>query len=449
MGNSKFQSDFLSSLFSGLNNKGVPYCILRNYEGLPESNSSKDVDILIESNMLEVSRDILSQTAKETNAKYYSEQHFQAIECFDFYTEKMDSVKVDFFFNFETRGAKFLDGEEILGKKRAFKSFFVADEVHDAVISWLKPLITGGVIKEKYREKIISVASKKTKEFKECTTHVVGNSLSNKLMPLILDHRLDETLEYTYRIKIVAWLRSLIREPYRVIKNFLIHYAVEVKRQILFPKKKMVVIIGPDGTGKTTVIEKLSDHISELCKYDKKKVKIFHFRPSMLPNLKRLLTPNKSRATDEEFTRPHRAQPSGFIMSLFRQLYYFTDYTVGYFIKVRPLFAKGNLVFFDRYFYDFIVDPARSRVKLPQFIPLFLMKLVPKPKVAIYLDNDTETILKRKQELSKNELSRQLTEYRNLTEKFPWFYRVDGRKPVEDIVREISAIYVKEVTKPV
>ena len=43
-----FQSEFLKNLFNKFHERKIKYCILRNYEGLPEKMTSSDVDILVD-----------------------------------------------------------------------------------------------------------------------------------------------------------------------------------------------------------------------------------------------------------------------------------------------------------------------------------------------------------------------------------------------------------------
>ena len=44
---SSLHAAFISQFFMELNMHGIRYFVLRNYEGLPETNSGKDVDVVI------------------------------------------------------------------------------------------------------------------------------------------------------------------------------------------------------------------------------------------------------------------------------------------------------------------------------------------------------------------------------------------------------------------
>lgn len=65
----------LSSFIDKLNIAGFRFFILRNYEGLPENNVSKDVDIIIDPKYYSKSKQILLQVFKEQGLSHC----FQAV----------------------------------------------------------------------------------------------------------------------------------------------------------------------------------------------------------------------------------------------------------------------------------------------------------------------------------------------------------------------------------
>ena len=77
----------------------------------------------------------------------------------------------------------------------------------------------------------------------------------------------------------------------------------------------------------------------------------------------------RQQSQKEKVAKPHESEPSGWIGSFFRLAYYTIDYVFGYWIKVRVSIAKQPCLFvFDRYFFDNIIDPRRSRLSLPTWV---------------------------------------------------------------------------------
>ena len=60
---SDFANDLVSSFFKSLNENLTDYAVLRNYEGLPEKNISKDIDILFNPSEIDNTQTILMECA--------------------------------------------------------------------------------------------------------------------------------------------------------------------------------------------------------------------------------------------------------------------------------------------------------------------------------------------------------------------------------------------------
>ena len=139
---------------------------------------------------------------------------------------------------------------------------------------------------------------------------------------------------------------------------------------------------------------------------------------------------------DKDFTNPHRTKPAGFFSSLIRMSYYFADYFLFMPFIVRRNAKWDYFVVFDRYIYDFLIDPFRSRINLPYLIRRFFASLVIEPRIVFVLYADSETIYQRKQEISKEELQRQLKLYRELASTSTRFVLLDATQTPEQLVAQ-------------
>lgn len=194
---------------------------------------------------------------------------------------------------------------------------------------------------------------------------------------------------------------------------------------------------GPDGAGKTYFL----DHFVEDLKKSgikEKDIAVFHFRPSVFPNIKKLLLGKD--LTPMEMTNPHRSKPSNEGISLFRMIYYWLDYCIGYYISVRPLVQTGKIVIFDRYIYDIYVDPVRSKIKLPQKILKFFADIAPQMDVSFVMICDPDIIYERKQELNKEEICRQIAMYKELVKSKKSFYEFDSSRDVMENIYKARKI---------
>ena len=71
--NAKIFVDFVKEL----NHTDIKYFVLRNYEGLPEKNPSKDIDIIIEPGTFKKAEALLLKSFKQNGMEYQYQCQFQ------------------------------------------------------------------------------------------------------------------------------------------------------------------------------------------------------------------------------------------------------------------------------------------------------------------------------------------------------------------------------------
>jgi thymidylate kinase len=195
------------------------------------------------------------------------------------------------------------------------------------------------------------------------------------------------------------------------------------------PTGLFIVLLGPDGVGKSTVIK----HLVEATRPAFRGHQLFHWRPFSLWHRKHI----------GSVTDPHKQVPHSAWWSVVRVLSHIFDYWFGYLTKIRPELARSNLVVFDRYFYDFMVDPRRYRYGGPQWLISGFTPLVPKPDLILVLDASEETVLSRKQELDLQEVQRQRNCYRQLAGRIASTEVVQADQEIGQVVGRASQVVAR------
>ena len=149
----------------------------------------------------------------------------------------------------------------------------------------------------------------------------------------------------------------------------------------------VISFMGVDGSGKTTLSKKLKKLF--------KSSKYLHLKPYILFQDRRVVV-----------KEPHRQNKSSFIISFLRLFSWLISYTIFFFKN-----KKKNIYIFDRYAHDILIDPLRYRHSLPKSLTNFIISFFPKPDLWIFLKPSIKTLKSRKNELSENELRRQIKEY--------------------------------------
>ncbi len=169
----------------------------------------------------------------------------------------------------------------------------------------------------------------------------------------------------------------------------------------------LIVFLGPDGSGKTTIINLLEKKLKE--EYPHLKIEKRYWRPGILK------APGVLLGLREEIQTGVNPDPYGhekefWGKSLLRFTYYLVDYILG---SIEMKINKNTIYLYDRYYCDMWIDKFRYNFTLPDWVIKAGRVLVKKPDVVFYLDAPVEILLKRKKEIPEKELRKNIQRYRN------------------------------------
>lgn len=238
-------------------------------------------------------------------------------------------------------------------------------------------------------------------------------------------------------IQPILWkkLQTLSRKNSWGIYKLRFHLA-ESKRKwfrIKYPVGICAALLSPDGGGKSSIFER----INETCWGAFYGISRMYFRPHILKN-PGMLNPLNPVPESSDNPNPHGKKPNGLIKSLIRYFYYNVDYILGYNLLVRKKCIQKQLVVFDRYYYDYFVDMKRYRYSFPKWLPKAFSWSIPNPDIIFILDGTPEILYERKKELSLDEISRQIVEYRKIAQRYQNAVIINVDKTLDEVVRDVT-----------
>ena len=212
-----------------------------------------------------------------------------------------------------------------------------------------------------------------------------------------------------------------------------------------------IALIGPDGTGKSTISKKLQGLLPLPTKYIYmginqqatnfslpttilwKKIKRASGRETDMsgpPDPNRLQPPPKN-----PLKRMARELKSGlWIANLIAEEWY-RQFVTWYYV------SRGSVVIFDRHFYfDYYKYHVAKRVgrTFSERVHGFVInRLLPKPDLVIFLDAPAEILFARKQEGSVELLEKRRQEYIQLQDKVKRFVTVDTTQTVDQVASQV------------
>ncbi|HXV11240.1 MAG TPA: hypothetical protein VD839_10605 [Burkholderiales bacterium] len=203
-------------------------------------------------------------------------------------------------------------------------------------------------------------------------------------------------------------------------------------RRWLRPAGMTVAVLGPDGSGKSTVIERMCRELAPAFRATRQ----LHLRPRLLPG---------GRRAGTAVVDPHGLRVRGVAMSMLKLAWFLFDYIAGYFFRVRPLVARSTLVLFDRYFHDLLVDPRRYRYGGPSALAAVAAWCSPRPDLWILLDAPVEALQERKPEVTPDESERQRRAYRKLISRISNAVVIDASKAPERVAAEAGGAILRHL----
>jgi thymidylate kinase len=431
-------AEITRQLFSELEKRGIRYCIYNGYEYLPNEVKS-DLDIAIEKRAFNDLDYIIYKCSENNNSivlhKIWHDPWRIAYIISPLYIEKPYSLQLDFFGEFTLRDYKknntilrylILEEDELLLERNKKDYFYIPSPYLEFFVKLTTMILKASYSQEKFAKILELYQTEKNKAqdliirfFQNLSLEICSNLEKNNF----------EWFEKNRDILI----KALKTNKFKYLTPSRIFLSVKmIIHRILRPVGMTITFLGPDGCGKSAIVNKTAELLSKSFHG----ISLFYWRPELLKQPGVAFGLREDTKTDNP--NPHDLQPEPSIKSSFRFLYYLFDFVIGYILKVYPLKIKKHLCIFDRYYYDVLVDKKRYNLSLPTFILKLPLPLIPKPDITFILDVPPQELYKRKQELPLSELERQRNLFLSLAKKLPNAIIIDNNRSLKESLNEIT-----------
>jgi thymidylate kinase len=450
------KGELLRDVLVTLEQAGHETCVLHGYEGYPEHVDS-DVELICDdpTQILRVFSGRQAATivrARRLKGDYTDYR-------FIFYKRYGDDsafLTCDVSADYRLCGLLFFTGKEFLETRRPFKFFRVPSADLEFCSYLIRKIVKGSLntararrLTELYQEDPAGCEHQLSRFFPRAAARLITDSAKTGDWNPIRD-RLDplrrELLGRAAREQPLRWLIHRLDIPLRRFE----------KRSLalLHPPGLMVALLGVDGAGKSTVIERMERDLLPAFA----RTKGYHKRtfPSALNWIRRRWRAryrsqaHRVRGERSVSTRhgAHRRPPRKFTGSFAKLVFWWLDYTLlGYVMDIYPSLVRSTLVLFDRYYHDLLVDAKRYRYGGPLWLILLVSRLIPRPDLVILLDASPEVLYARKQDATFAEVSRQREAYLDVVKGLSHGHVVDASKPLDGVVAESEQIVLDHLAR--
>lgn len=420
--NNTYLNEILSYFFKSLNDKNIKYCVWGNYTFLPESLNGSDLDIVIHGKNKIEFKNCFDKFINQFNGKvvsFFKTHNTVHYRIIGIYNNSPWGIMIDVIFDeFYYKDKIYFPSKWVWSIRKNHNGIIVNDIGFSYLAGFLKELLHKGFIKDRYLINVIAELKTNSFRYEIFLNEVYGIDFTKILLK-----------EFEKKVELIN-IKLLRKLALKSLKSNEIAFntkGFQKYKRIIRQPGFTIAFLGTDGSGKSTIIENIKppliDGFHNAIYYE-------HMRPNKLPSIARLL------GSKEEFnspvTNPHGSKTSGFLGSLFRWSYYMLDYTFGFYLKIWPKKAIRSCVWiFDRYYYDYLIDPKRARIKLPQWIIKFGQLLIPEPDLIICLGTDAQVIHERKPELTLEEVERQVCALKKFCESHKRAVWIDTGKDID------------------
>ena len=388
----------------------ISHCILRDYETLPDL-IGHDLDLAVVPSDYAKFEECIEQLITK-----YSLSCVRLDKRSDYYSyaiiisPTLDGIlKIDVWSELRWRGLNWMDIEKVVSCSIGWKGMKVAAPEHRTIIRIWKDLIFTGKIPDRAKKRVLSEVEQSHDEVEKIALQYLGETLGMKLISSITDQNWQGVADLSKAIR-----KKLLRKHIKInITDFvdaicgMSVFAYSYIKKILRPNGKLVVLIGPDGSGKTTLANKLLETLPRLLFAEGHYI---YSRFCIIPELKSFF----SSGITEKLGGDKKVQAKkrlSLMRSTIMILYYSLDFALGNF-KMIFWKSRGHIVVTDRYYYDYYMQPHWKN--MPRWLLRFCEITVPKPDMILFLYCQPDIIHKRKPELGVEEIARQQNTVKSL-----------------------------------
>lgn len=361
------------------------------------------------------------------------------------HNETSSVLQIDFWSCVHWRGLPLFDESVYLDQIQIHsQEFHVLHHSLNTTITLLKDILYKRKLTQKSLSRVQGCDPDQKGRLRALITQRFGVSIEKSLWASIEITNLNLSLLRKKLIFRLLW-NNLICHPFRQL-GYWGRYIFRLIHSYVFASYGLVIVfIGTDGAGKSTLIENLmQSHFATLL-FEKKYR--FHTKLSLFPPIHFFRFFKNTPAKEQSLYKASSARnltPLPILQSMIYPFYYGLELFIGnIWISIQKKRA-GAMLIFDRYFYEYLIQDEFSRC--PRWWIHFWIRIIPKPDVTICLTASPEVIHERKPELPLHIIQEQMLRYENLCSSLPNGHIVNTSGNIDNSLSQIYRFITQRIS---
>ncbi len=404
--------EFVASLLKELDARSIAYVIARRPERLMNPSADDDIDFIVPADALEEVTGLVYELVRRHGGTCVASDnylgHAQVAVLLTSQRPAPRLVRLDFQTSIAHHGVELVSNRVMLdGRQRESPYWRPRPEV-EAVALLLHDLVSKARFRPTDILGICALRRQAPAEFRSLLAQAIGPSRAARIERALETGRVENLLSERRGIITYRALRGSGRMVGWHIRHGLRLLSLAFRR-----RGALAVVLGPDGSGKTTLIDAVVQGLGPL---GFKSERVYFGATSPLLPTKRLLRwlrHGRRHEAEQAERRVQNRETSKTDLSYFLgTIHTMLDQWLRYWVLTRPKLARSRILLCDRYFYDALATPAPRGLK--GVLDWLALKLTPRPDIVFVLTDSPEAIYARKPELSVAEIARQQRHYDRL-----------------------------------
>lgn len=399
-----------------LESQGIDYAILAGYQTYPARIDS-DVDFMVSEIDFGRLRALFSRPNAIPDARLIQALEHETTACYFIFARqigaRMAYLHADAAASYRRGGRLWLDSRRVLSTRIRHDSGFWVPAPDVEFEYYFVKRVDKGVVEGRHLSRLRALMQHARPECMATVERLMGPQQTPTILRAITG--LD-TVWFAEHSKFLR--RILTRRPgaESAIGRFRSRF-LDVRRQwrrVRHPTGLVIAVLGPDGSGKTTLIEHMERELASAFR----RVRRFHLRPHF------------GRPATAAGVKPQSQPPRHVLLCWAKVFFFLADYWIGWLRLVLPARIQSTLVIFDRYYHDLMIDPGRYRLPPAFAAARWCAPLVPLPDFWLVLTAPSQLLVARKGEVTLEAAERLAKDYRQFIAGVKHAELIDTARPL-------------------
>lgn len=388
----------LTRFFDDLLSDGIRFVVLRNYEGLP-AHPSKDVDIEVLDAHYQRFLNHLNRFAQESSLRLYRFVYRPSVTMFKYFrpVEKgVQHLQIDVGHSgIVWHGVKLFGNEEVCEHSQPYRNFFIPSDHYRDLIKILQSLVAAKRVPVEYIAKYRDDLLKNELQIRKFIERRYPLVNASKFAHDVVQLNGKGLLSQVWRLRLSVIISSLRNSGIDTLRGCLNSIMAELRFYLKKPGL-FIVLIGPDGVGKTTLAGKLFEQLRSVFK----EIRYFHWIPTPLWRLEDTVSPGL------KVVKPKSSQAGNLqkILSPLRLMRNWLRAHVAFLLTLTPALFRDRLIIGDRYIYSYYLDPGSVKYFALPSLARFAIASISHPNIVFVLAANSAVIRSRKNELEDEQI---------------------------------------------